>query len=264
MRLKKQQTGHKISLIPDNIKKFFFRIGRYDNKDKKCQMIQLAVSVVVLSVALMVIPTFSWLYYQRNLEARSRVNRPNALAIGAGDARAISELELSDIDTTDGDYKDIVFCVYSAYQNGYQLQLAHTTNIGFTYTIYPAQKGTSSSAENIQVEYLGKDYFFSKDTVLPGNYLNQDGEQTTAIKNDDNLYYKETYDKLEQTGTPYSNVRTNAVPMYWKTTSKQEFPETKDEIGDYINYYVLRIQWNEGIWNNKETDMVYLVAESIN
>lgn len=71
---------------------------------------------------------------------------PNALLIGAGDAKPIQQLELSNIDVSGAQkYKDVVFCVYSTKPGlAYHLQLAHTTNIGFSYEIDKASIETDA------------------------------------------------------------------------------------------------------------------------
>lgn len=228
---------------------------------KNRQLSQTLIACAIITIALVVIPTFSWLYYRKSLETITRINRPNALVIGAGDGRPIAELELSDVDISgEKQYKDVVFCVYNNVRVSYNLQLAYTTNIGFTYNIFPATKGAGGG--NAQVNYLGKDYTFDDSTALAGTFLNQNA--STLLAERDGRYHEITYDRLDGTEGAYDNVQANAEPLYWKTSSSQMLPETKDDIGDYINYYVLRIQWGEEAWNNKETDMVYLMAESVN
>ena len=93
------------------------------------------LAVIAAALALLVIPVFAWLYMQRSMETITKVNMPYALLIGAGDAKPIQQLELSNIDVSGTQkYKDVVFCVYSEKQSkSNYLQLAHTTNIGFEY-----------------------------------------------------------------------------------------------------------------------------------
>lgn len=70
--------------------------------------------VIAAALALLVIPVFAWLYMQRSMETITKVNMPYALLIGAGDAKPIQQLELSNIDVSGTQkYKDVVFCVYS-------------------------------------------------------------------------------------------------------------------------------------------------------
>ena len=98
---------------------------------------RVVISVILAFSALLVLPVFAWLYMHRSMETITKVNMPNALLIGAGDAKPIQQLELSNIDVSGAQkYKDVVFCVYSTKPGlDYHLQLAHTTNIGFSYEI---------------------------------------------------------------------------------------------------------------------------------
>ena len=76
------------------------KVSKRPDKQYIWQIRQAIASVVISVIALLVVPTFSWLYFRRSLETTTMINRPNALVIGAGDRRAISELELSDVDTS--------------------------------------------------------------------------------------------------------------------------------------------------------------------
>ena len=208
------------------------------------------LAVIAAALALLVIPVFAWLYMQRSMETITKVNMPYALLIGAGDAKPIQQLELSNIDVSGTQkYKDVVFCVYSEKPSkSYYLQLAHTTNIGFKYEIYKASRpATHASAADV-VSYLGKQY--KKENPLDGSYLNKKDESSG---NATNKYHEITYGK-------YDKVQKSAEPLYWKTTSQETLPEKQDDTTYYVNYYILRILWDENVQNNKETDMIYLMA----
>ena len=200
------------------------------------------LAVAAAALALLVLPVMAWLYMQRSMEAITKINMP-ALFIGAGDAKPIQELELSNIDVSaEQKYKDIVFCVYSTKPGlDYDIQLAHTTNIGFTYTIYKA----SLSSSDGDVSYLNGQY--KKGNELIGKYLNK-GDNGYA----DSTYHETTY-------AQYNKVQAAAEPLYWRTTNKETLPGSAHN-GNYINYYILRISWDETVQDNKETDMVYLMA----
>ena len=207
------------------------------------------LAVIAAALALLVIPVFAWLYMQRSMETITKVNMPYALLIGAGDAKPIQQLELSNIDVSGTQkYKDVVFCVYSEKPSkSYYLQLAHTTNIGFKYEIYKAsQSAADAPAENV-VSYLGKQY--KKENLLVGSYLNKDGNSDNAT----DTYHKITYGK-------YDSVQKSAEPLYWKTTDQETLPGKQDDTTYYVNYYILHIFWDENVQNNKETDMIYLMA----
>lgn len=205
-------------------------------------------AVAAAALALVVLPVFAWLYMQRSMETITKVNMPYALLIGAGDAKPIQQLELSNIDVSGTQkYKDVVFCVYSEKPSkSYDLQLAHTTNIGFTYEIYTATWADLNASTDV-VECLGKQY--AKCVKLFGSYLNIDANNRYAT----DAYHGETYDE-------YENVQKSAEPLYWKTSSPVMLPDEEDDTGYYVNYYILHIMWGDDVQNNKETDMIYLMA----
>ena len=177
------------------------------------------------------------------METMTQINMPYALRIGAGDVKPVQQLELSNIDVSgEQKSKDVVFCVYSEESKVYHLELAHTTNIGFQYTIYKA-----SISDSGKINYLGRQY--QQGELLTGNYLNKYTDNKYATK----AYHGMTY------GT-YNKVQASAEPLYWITGSQESLPTDKDATGYYVNYYILHISWDETVQNNKETDMVYLMA----
>lgn len=203
-------------------------------------------AVVSAALVLLAVPVLAWLYMQRSMETITEIKKPEILSIKAGDMQDIEKLELGTIDVSgDQKSKDVVFCVYSAEAGkSYYLQLAHTTNIGFTYSIYKS----SSPIEGGNITYLGKQY--QQGDLLSGGYLNlaDDGKHAT------NAYHETTYEK-------YDHVQQAAEPLYWKSNGQETLPNKEDANGEfYVNYYILHISWDETVQNNKETDMIYLMA----
>ena len=221
---------------------------------------------VVIAVALLLLlslgsipPVLAWFSYQKSIQTVTLIRDPNALVIGAGNAQAIRELELGNIDVTvQPRYRDVVFCIYSRSSNPYLLQFAHTTNIDFQYTIFPAQKGEGGGSSRI--DYLGNQYTFDTGKTLSGGYLNRNEGTGLAFKY--GTYHKKTYATDDALGAAYINVQSNAEPLYWRSADSIAFPAERNEEGYYINYYVLRVSWGESLVNNKETDMVYLMVET--
>ena len=175
-------------------------------------------AVAVAALALVVLPVFAWLYMQRSMETITKVNMPYALLIGAGDAKPIQQLQLSNIDVSASKSKDVVFCVYSEKPSKYDLQLAHTTNIGFNYEIYTATLADSNASTDV-VECLGKKY--KKGALLPGSYLNIDKKNRYATDE----YHKETYGNYTK-----SYVQQSAEPLYWKTSSPVKLPDNVNAV----------------------------------
>ena len=211
-------------------------------------------AAVLAALALLAVPVLAWLYMQRSMETITKINMPNALLIGAGDAKPIQQLELGNIDAAETNrYKDVVFCVYSEKPGlSYYLQLAHTTNIGFNYEIYKAELSQGGD-----LSYLGKTYEWGD--LLEGAYLNK--EPGTR-----NKYHATTYPNSNgsQNGS-YDNVQESAEPLYWKSTKMETLPSPKDEADKdstiyYVNYYILHISWDDTVKNNKETDMIYIMG----
>lgn len=211
---------------------------------------KLFAIILLSSVLLITIPTLAWFYYSRSMQSVAMIKIPDDLTIGEGDMKPSLEIDLSQIDVTEGTEKNIVFCVYSKLNKKYNLQLAHTTNIGFRYEIYKAQKDESGTTEDNN----GEKYNITPE-ALSGTYINKDNN---GIAND--KYHNITYPKGD---TNYQNVQDNAEPLYWKTSESIGFPATPNKNGYYVNYYILKIRWDGlNLTNNKETDMVYLMAES--
>lgn len=207
-----------------------------------------AVSAVAFAlIALLVIPVFAWLYVDRSVETMAKINLPYALRIGAGDAEQIAQLELNNIDVSgDQKSKDVVFCVYSTQENKeYDLQLAHTTNIGFKFQIEKASK-----SEDGTISYLNDKY--TDDGPLEGEYLNMGADNRYATA----MYHEQTYGNYGS-----DNVQKSAEPLYWKTKTKQVLNKKQESGNYYIHYYILRISWDDTVQNNKETDMIYLMAK---
>ena len=203
-------------------------------------------AVVSAALVLLAVPVLAWLYMQRSMETITEIKKPEILSIKAGDMQDIEKLELGTIDVSgDQKSKDVVFCVYSAEAGkSYYLQLAHTTNIGFTYSIYKSSPPTKGG----DITYLGKQYQQGK--PLSGGYLNLAEDKKHAT----NAYHDTTY------GT-YNNVQQAAEPLYWKSDEQETLPSPQDATGEfYVNYYILHISWDETVQNNKETDMIYLMA----
>lgn len=221
---------------------------RKQKKDWKQERRKRRVIWAVASAALVLlaVPVLAWLYMQRSMETITEIKKPEILSIKAGDMQDIEKLELGTIDVSgDQKSKDVVFCVYSAEpEKSYYLQLAHTTNIGFRYSIYKA----SVAPKGGNITYLGKQY--QQGVQLSGRYLNLADDRKHATKD----YHKTTYGA-------YDKVQQAAEPLYWISDAQETLLDTQDANGEfYVNYYILRISWDATVQNNKETDMIYLMA----
>lgn len=206
--------------------------------------------VPIVLILLLLISSFAWFRNRKQLVTLTKVNAPVSLNLGAGNREDIAFLDMENIDVeakdNDGNpitEKSFVFCVTGENVVRYRVQLAHTWNIPFTYTIYQANE--IQSAEGAAVEYFSslekKSYYYQKGEAVAGSYIASDGHNHELTYGD------------------YSQVQNNAEPKYW-LSQVQNF-DTTGELR--VDYYILTISWGgTGIVNNKETDMVYLIAEA--
>ena len=224
------------------------------SKNRKIQLNKRLLVIVAVSLVVLLmtsVTAYAWFTNRRRLDTITKINAPSTLVIGAGAKEDAVNIDLGRIDAdADKKKKDVVFCVYSdeSVQN-YKLQLAHTTNIDFTYTIYTASVSDADPGGD-RVEYIdagNKAYYYTKTTPavpITGGYLNK----TDKIANEtlhDNSYGK------------YTNVQKNAEPLYWQST---EITDHFTDGSGFVDYYILEVSWGEDVKNDKETDMVYITA----
>lgn len=220
--------------------------GNEENRALSWQKRQLILALVLTAVLAVVLGTLAWLSYNRGLQTVTQVHMPQLTLLGGADSIPIDLGEIF-IDKENG-FRDYMFSVKSRTDNTkYYLQLAHTTNIPLTYTIYPAERKDTQPNGNYVQE---GDVYFSYSDPLPGAYLNLNLNADTKLANGD---------KHEETYGTYSNVQKNAEPLYWRSSLDNPLQINQSE----RKYFVLKVSWEEGVANNKETDMIYLTARTL-
>lgn len=247
---------------------------------KTSQKVEIIIAAVLTVALLVAVPVYAWFAEMGKMETMAKVKAPTNLDIRAGHYHPIINFELSNVNIEEmrenntPEYR--VFSVSAGdYKINYNLQLAHTTNIPFKYSIYKATEVDSASANTVAYKPLYKDpgddstdgitYYYQIGDQIGLTLLNGDDAQksyfgrTLAKGNDD--FYNQTY----STG---DDPEIYAVPLYWQ--SGKITPSNKEQ-GDSHDYYVLKIEWDEeqaetnfSKWNkaenNKETDIIYISA----
>lgn len=252
---------------------------------KKYEFIAASTLTIALFSAF---PVYAWFSYNRNLETITKVKEPGEIIIRAGksdanaeDADPIVNFEMKEIDIEKiletGKPAQYVFSVKPGdYNIKYDLLLAHTTNIPFTYSIYSASAVDTKNMSNEEISTLtvyqpgdaiDATYYQKNGAALTMKPLNYDNSGTygrsIAKKSDD--YYNNTYDVND-------NPEIYAVPVYLRTEKPQRHPENAT---DRYDYYILEISWDSSAdtsdknfekWNtainNKETDLIYITASN--
>lgn len=233
----------------------------------------LVVTVILAFILTGEIIVYAWFTGNKSLKTVTSINTPYRLNLGAGNKEAIERLSLGNIDVTsekflDGEGKGKSYYVFSVSSdfdasNPYAIQLSHTTNIAFDYTIYHAKElgpdrdditqtmAKPSDAEGF-VEYITLN---ENDETVYYYYCIDDSREPVTLEpqniKDDVVEYKKTYDQ-------YENIQEHAKPVYSRTG-----PIIPDSNGgtSFVDYYILEISWDKNnVRNDKETDLVYLMA----
>ncbi len=251
------------------------------NNDERSfdKRIQLIASIILTAVLIVAVVIFAWLMNRKKAATMARINSPAKLSIKSGYAEDIINFEMSGIDVgngTEGGSQNFVFCVEGEDVSKYNLQIAHTTNINFTYTLYRAHtdpNGTVDYKDESQVihHYSKAAKFVDVDNEdAYGGYINATTVDGRLIAN--SSYTDKSYSADDYSG---NHVQYYAEPLYWQSKKSiqanamdgsinynehvQEGTENK-----FLNYYILEVSWNAGDipeGNSKETDLIYITAQ---
>lgn len=238
---------------------------------KKAQKIELVLAAVLTLAIIIGVPVYAWFVQEDRVEAFTKIKAPITLDIRAGKKKDIENFVLDGIDLKgimeNNEPERFVFCVKTGKPDvEYDIQLAHTTNIPFTYTLYRAAEVTDGGSYHVDftpIDYPDEHTYYKIDgAALNLEILN--GDQATAshygrelAKNYDG-YYSITYDSQATDGIP----EIYAVPLYSQATVTA--------IDADYDFFILELGWTASSktdfdqWNiadnNKESDVIYISA----
>ena len=227
-----------------------------DQRNTRWQKRQLVLALIVSCALMMVLVSLAWLNHTRSLATATKVHVPTLWIdnIHGTNAMNLGEIDVQDVTTDNPPCRRYVFSVKSNVAKPFRLQLAYTTNIPFTYKLYPA---TEQNQDNGSCVPVGAYFYAYGDHMIPEKLTTAHGEtyQTTSVDSEGNK-------------VAYANVHEKAEPWYW-VSKEQTLDSTDKTEGSYVTkdgayftrYYVLEISWDSSLKNNKETDLVYLMAE---
>lgn len=241
--------------------------------DKNLRMEIIIASVLTLFVVI-VVPIYAWFAYINKMEAMTKIMAPASLDLKAGHADLIENFELKNIDIasirSEGS-KCYVFCVKTGSTSvHYDIQLAHTTNIPLTYTLYRANEVTAEDSYDVDYTPVNSDsphtYYAKSGSALSMRVLNGDATNAShygrMLAKDDDGYVSLTYDT---TGTNPDAPEIYAIPIYSQVTNLETLNENYD-------FFILELSWAGNAndetgfqkWNkaenNEETDVIYISA----
>lgn len=199
---------------------------------------------------------YAWITMQKTILPYAPISATEALYIGAGH-RSIANDTFEDIrymyfsgfNVAEDEYVYKVFCIYGKGIGSYDMQLAHTTNNGFIYSIYRATESPtelpSSVVSYTTHEETPQTFYYTLGALVACDSLNESG----GVATDD--YHEDTYGN-------YGHVQVNAEPVYWQTRN----PETGNSLDDFVNYYILKVDRNGKTVNDRETDVLCIAAKT--
>lgn len=259
-------------------------------KLSKTQKIEFTVSLILTVTLIIALPVYAWFANNKKLETITKIKEPGEIIIRAGkkpgatEADSIVNFEMQDIDIesiAEGKPQCFVFSVLpDEYNMGYKLQLAHTTNIPFTYTIYKASAPDTTGMTNEQLAQLV--IYHPRNDNSSITYYQKDGSalSLTALNEDDGTAFGRTIAKQNDVGDEYKcysqtyaagdTPEIYAVPVYLQSETQRH----SESASDSYDYYILELGWDESAnidddyaftdWNtgknNKETDIIYITA----
>ena len=241
------------------------RVKEYFGDNRRAAITIFAViAVLVLLIGL----CLSWFVSNKSLSTVGKIKKPTTIKVLGPNETAMEEIPLTYEPTEFADHKVHLTRTFSVVsdENGFTLQLAHTTNI-----------------ENLEIELYRVDVLKS-----------QDGADVSQVDNDGNSYYwKKKGDNLYSSKGKYLNAegglgtdlgnqifegkgqrQKNAVPLYWEytgastksggapdlhSTIKTYYNSKGEAIKSYVTNFIIDISWTDSA---KETDVLYLIAKS--
>lgn len=231
---------------------------------RKSKIIYVVLLLCLLGVAAGL--TYAWFRQSYSLSTVAKIKASIRLDLAAGNGEDVSGFQIGTVDTTGEGVtsKDYVIAVKKDKSKdksaNYILQIGHTTNIPFTYTLYKAKSGTINDNN---VVYVGEKetFYYKKGEAVSGDYLNKISDDK-ILANSTGTYHEQTYES-------YSKIQENAEPLYWQST------DTLGSGTDLVDYYILTVSWakrpagqQEDETNDKykyiddiedkETDIVYI------
>lgn len=186
---------------------------------------QLALALAGTALLALIASTLAWLNFNRTLQTITRMQMPILwLKESDGETNA-TEIELGNLDFSKPGSKEIPFAVYATAKTKYILQLAHTTNLPLSYSLYRKDENNLTLV-GFSPKTVGNDYSY-------GNYGNvqtqaypvyQQTDQPIEIGRNDVHYFVL---KVEWTDTNVSAKETDMIYLTVATALEEITPTTQ-------------------------------------
>lgn len=251
-------------------------LEQFDNF-KTVQKVECVLAAIFTLASMVCIPVYAWFAFNNSMETMTKVKEPDDLDIRAGNFDQIINFDLRNVSIEslqeEGTAAYYVFSVSAGdYKIPYNIQLAHTTNIPFKYSLYHATRHETNGAGFVEYHPRSnadeKTYYEIGDPItleeLNADDNNEEHYGRKIAKKSD-IYYSKTYSSNDTTS---STPEIYAIPLYLRT---QNAITPSNKGANEHDYFILKLEWDSpnsstqfDTWNkaedNKETDIIYITA----
>ncbi len=273
--------------------------------------IEIVVALILTIVMCAAIPVYAWFTNQKKIAELAKIKAPDELYINAAHKEDIINLDMTSVDVTkkytttdngvltehDITSQSFVFSVSGEWVNSYTLQIEHTTNNPFKYTICEGEIYKSIAEMKVKhsdcedrnddgslkyIEYRATNVYDTAEMqkitnwgddgltietgqlyyVWIGDEVKNKNNQTGRYLNQtgsgtDKRYANDTY--LDKSYESGTKYQKYAKPLFWQLKNIK----ASDTKAPFYNTYVIKIDWT-GVDNitdyKKETDIFYISA----
>lgn len=186
---------------------------------------QLALALAGTALLALIASTLAWLNFNRTLQTITRMQMPILWLREGGGKTNATEIELGNLDFSKAGSKEIPFAVYATAKTKYILQLAHTTNLPLTYSLYSKEGETLTklafSSKSVETAYSYGNYSSLQDNARPE--YQQTDRPIEIGRNDVHFFVL----KVEWTNTNVSAKETDMIYLTVATALEEIAPTTQ-------------------------------------
>lgn len=186
---------------------------------------QLALALAGTALLALIASTLAWLNFNRTLQTITRMQMPILWLREGGGKTNATEIELGNLDFSKAGSKEIPFAVYATAKTKYILQLAHTTNLPLTYSLYSKEGETLTklafSSKSVETAYSYGNYSSLQDNARPE--YQQTDRPIEIGRNDVHFFVL----KVEWTNTNVSAKETDMIYLTVATALEEITPTTQ-------------------------------------
>ena len=186
---------------------------------------QLALALAGTALLALIASTLAWLNFNRTLQTITRMQMPILWLKESDGVTNATEIELGNLDFSKAGSKEIPFAVYATAKTKYILQLAYTTNLPLSYSLYRKDENNLTlvgfSQKTVDNDYSYGNYSSLQDNARPE--YQQTDRPIEIGRNDVHFFVL----KVEWTNTNVSAKETDMIYLTVATALEEIAPTTQ-------------------------------------